>query len=208
MLNDKLENAISRDKLLYWIGRYLGLFPENSFEQYKHLFLTENEIHTMLATIYKDLQHIGVLSTTKDDKISWNVKFNIDDFVANLEKRKEAQVRQTQARVRVKSTIRRTIIPGQVIKNSGLTVKVTNVNTDLLEIKTIVQETDEEWMKIFKIGYEPIWKYIKDVGNQSMFGTDSQLEAETIAQNLMCLENGEISFERDVEALDEEAESN
>jgi hypothetical protein len=203
MLNDKLETEISRDKLLYWIGRYLGLFPENSFNQYKHLFLTENVIHSMLATIYKDLQHIGILATTKDDKIIWNNKFNIDNFVASLEKRKEAQIRQTQARVKVKSAIRRSIVPGQVIKNSGLTIKITNVNTDLLEIKTIIQEVNEEWSKIFKVGFEPIWKYIKDVENQSIFGTDSQFE--TIAQNLMILENGKISFERDIEAIDEES---
>jgi hypothetical protein len=197
MLNDKLKTEVSRDRLLYWIGRHLGLFPENSFDQYKYLFTTENEIHSILATIYRNLQHCGVLITTKDDKIKWNDAFAIDTYVKDLQKKKDAKTRETQVRTKVKSEMRKFVTKGETITSFGLSAEVTDINLDLFEIKTKILKVDEEWAKAFTPGVEVIWKYIRDFDDQYVFGAKAELEGGDNSQNLLCLESGKVTFDRD-----------
>jgi hypothetical protein len=197
MLNDSLKKEVGRDQLLYLIGRFLGLFPENSFEQFKSIFEDDNEIQKMLASIYNDLNKCGALCTVEGDKIKWNEKFNVEAYLESQNRHKAAKAAETQVRTKIKGVIRKFISPEQTIQSGNLKVRIKSVDLDLLEIKTIVVTATDEWEKVFKPGYIASWKYVNTFDDMHVFETISPYEAGNQSQNLLTLENGKIAFSRD-----------
>ena len=189
MLNDTLKTTeVDRDKLLYLIGRFLGLFPENSFDQYKHVFESENDIQKMLVSIYRDLLTCGAILTVEGDKITWSPRFDIDTVLQQIERRKVSKAAEAQSRAKVKGIVRKYITPGQVITSDGLTVKVKVIDVDLLTITTIVQSVNDVWSKTYKLSTEITWTYNNINDGLVIFEDDSE--------NLMYFENGMISFDK------------
>lgn len=206
MLNKLLVNPTNRKKTLYAIGLFLGLFPKDSFEQFKYLFdeNQENEIEKFLSRILQNLEHFGAIMTIDENIVQWNERFQVDSYLQTQQNNKEKKVVLAQERANAKKILRKYIVPNQIISEydtscskNGLMLKVKHVDVDSLLITTnIVKNTN--WDHVFTEGYVAVWHFNGYGNNYIIFEAEAELESGQGAQSLLYLENdGHIVIERD-----------
>jgi len=199
MLNKMLEKPTSRTDVLYKIGRLLGIFPENSFNNIKYIFDSENEINNVLGHIFRNMTNCGMIIAIEGDKIRWNANFKVDSYLETLEKKKEEKIKLAKIRAEVTRDIRKFVIKSQLIDSCGLVAHIEYVDIENLDIVTIIKKVDSTWSNTFKVGAKATWRYINSFGSQHIFETDNQINLNqgNSAQNLLYIDNGKISFDKD-----------
>jgi hypothetical protein len=205
MLNKLLVNPTSREKTLYAIGLFLGLFPKDSFDEFKYLFdeNQENEIQKFLSSILNQLQRQGAIFSDKSDNVRWNEHFQVSTYLQSIEKKKVDKVRLSQERANAKKILRKFISSGQIIDDSGLKLQVTTIDIETLLFKTTVLK-NTKWDHVFSVGFLATWdfnSFFDGVGDDDMVIFEAQPEFEESAKSAQSLlylySNGEISIERD-----------
>lgn len=199
MLNKMLEKPTSRTDVLYKIGRLLGIFPENSFNEMKYIFDddSENEINDILQNVFRDMTNCGMIVADENDKLTWNSYFKVDSYFETLEKKKAEKARFIKTQAEVKRVMRKYFTQGEIIDSFGLVAQIDNVNIDHLDIVTTIKKVDSTWLNTFKVGAKATWSYVNSFGSQHVFTTESQLKSNGGAQNLLYIDNGKISFDKD-----------
>lgn len=204
MLNKLLVNPTDRKKTLYAIGLFLGLFPRDSFEQFKYLFdeNQENDIEKFLSGILQNLKHFGAMMLTDENVVQWNERFQVDSYLQMQQKKKENKAVLAQERASAKKILRKYIVPDQIIREydtscsrGGLILKVKHVDIDSLLITTnIIKNTG--WDYVFTEGYVAVWHFNGCGDNCIIF--EAELESGQGTQSLLYLGNdGNIVIERD-----------
>jgi len=201
MLNEFLKTENSIEAALYKIGRIFGFFPENSFKQYQYLLNEEsdNEIQKLLRMTLSSLKNCGAVISTNEDKVIWNPNFKVESVIEMMEQKKVARARQAQDRAKVKSMLRKYVVPGKIIGHTGdLVLIVKSVDLDSLSVVATVKE-NKCWEHVFKVGFNSVWDLNSLIGDQAVFEAKSQLRTgDGGAQNLMDLcDDGSMSVERD-----------
>jgi hypothetical protein len=197
---EAISEPVSLNLALYKLGCRLGLFPDLVYSDYKHIFEAEdNELRMFLSHILAELSRHGMVHSVEDDRIVWNKSFQVNTYLEMVKRKKDERNRQHKAVTEVKKILRKYVSVGMTIGDDWLQVKVVSVDYDLLEIKAIVQKATQEWEKVFVIGYTSVWKYINSFGDQIVFQADSPgVEPGTGTQNLLCIEDGNLVFDRDM----------
>jgi len=198
-LKQALRKPTNYNDALYKLGCAIGVF-EKPFDSYKHMFEhEENEIYQFLVPILADLCRRGMIHAGKDDLLMWDESFKIDSYLESVKRKKEERTRQHKSMTEAKKVLRKNVSTGMTIGDDWLQVKVISVDYDLLEIKAVVAKANQEWANVFDIGYISVWRYINSFGDQIVFEADSpKQERGTGAQNLLCIEDGHIVFDRDM----------
>jgi hypothetical protein len=198
-LKQALSKPTSHNEALYKLGCVIGMFDQ-PYDSYKHIFESEdNEICQCLTFILADLSRRGMTYSSTADSVVWNESFKVDSYLEAVKRKKEDRARQQKVLTEAKKILRKYVSTGMIIGDDWLQVKVVSVDYDLLEIKAIVQKATQEWEKVFAVGHTSVWKYINSFGNQIVFQTDSPGdEPGTGAQNLLCIEDGNLVFDRDM----------
>ena len=164
MLDKLIKTGVKREAALYLIGRTLGIFPENSFKQYSHIFDPEaldNEVSKMLSSFLTDLTRMGALYTAKEDIIKWNTDFKVDSVLESIEKKKQDRERLAQKMMKIKQQLRKLIITGKIINNcipEGLILTISTVDFNVIAISTLVTQ-NTNWENVFEVGAKVLWKF-------------------------------------------------
>jgi len=203
MLNDLLKDPVDRNKALYCLGRVIGLFPKDSFEQYKYLLEPEadNEINELLTRLLGDFEHQGMVHFVEDDKVKWNENFKVDTYLEAIKRKKEERAKQAQKKAAAKKFLRRFASVSQVLKDNapnGLVMVITDIDYDAISIITSVQD-NTNWAHAFNKGEKVIWEYNASYDDMLVLTANvPDKEAGHGAQNVMyVLDSGKIQAERD-----------
>lgn len=203
-LKDKLSQELngsptSFEAALYKLGCVIGIF-DGTYDFYKYIFENpENEIYKFLASILADLSRRGMTHSFENDSVVWNENFKVESYLEMVKRKKDERNRQHKTTTEAKKVLRKYVSTGMTIGDDWLQVKVVSVDYDSLEIKAVVQKATDVWANVFEVGYTSVWRYINSFGEQIVFEADSpKQEHGTGAQNLLCIEDGNLVFDRDM----------
>ncbi|MDO8640464.1 MAG: hypothetical protein Q7R33_02880 [Nitrosarchaeum sp.] len=203
MLNTLLEKPMSHSQTLYCIGRSLGLFPKDSYQNFKHLFTEEsdNDIEKTLSSILRQLTSLGQIITVDDNKIQWNGSFHIDTHLEHQAKKKTDRANHLQAIALTKKTIRKYLMVGKDITDGGpndLVFVIREIDFDNLLITTNIVRSNGIWTRVFAVNEKVVWHYNISLGDQIIFEASSKNKEANEEQSLLYLHtNGTIIIDRD-----------
>jgi hypothetical protein len=199
MLNEFLKTDDSIEAALYKIGRVFGFFTEGSFKQYRYLLNEEsdNEIQKLLRSTLSSLESCGAIISTDVDKVKWNPNFKVESVIEMMEQKKIARARQAQDRAKIKSLLRKYVVPGQKIVQHDIVLVVKSVDLDTLSVKAVVAQ-NKKWEHVFNVGFLSVWEFNGLVGDQAAFEAEPEIESDNSTQSLMYLyDDGKFCIERD-----------
>jgi len=203
MLDELLKNPINRDEALYFLGRVIGLFPTNSFEQYKYLleYEADNEVNELLTRLLSDFEHQGMVHFVEGDKVKWNDNFKVETYLESIKRKKEERSKQAQQKAAAKKFLRRFVSKGKVLKDNfpdGLVMVITDVDYETMAITTSVQD-NTNWEHAFNKGEKVVWEFNAGYDDMLVLTADViDKEPGHGAQNVMYVkDDGSIEAERD-----------